>query len=140
VEPRSVPAQLNLGLLLAEMGRKEEAQTAFRRVLEVDPGSAAAAHNLGILLAKKNLEEAITWCRKAFDLLPGGKYGFTLAFYLQQKGDIDGAIRVLRKTIDKEPGYADAYHLLAELYSRQGRPGDASAVMQALQRLSKRQP
>jgi tetratricopeptide (TPR) repeat protein len=137
-EPESAPAQLNLGLLLAEMGRQDEAKAAFRKVLDLDSQSAPAAHNLGILMAAESLEEAVALCRRAFELRPGGKYGFTLAFYLRQKGDIDGAIRILNRTIDSEPEYPDAYRLLAELYSLQGRSGEAAVLLRALQRMGKK--
>ena len=138
MNPRSVPAQLNLGLLLGEMGQTEDAKKAFRRVLEIDPASAAAAYNLGILMAAGDVEEAVSLCRRAFVLQPNGKYGFTLAFYLRQKGDVDGGIRVLKEAIERDPGYPDAYRLLAELYGLQGRSGEAAAVLRELQKFEKR--
>lgn len=138
INPRSVPAQLNLGLLLGEMGRPEDAKKEFRRVLEIDPASAAAAYNLGILMAAEDIEEAVRLCRRAFGLQPSGKHGFTLAFYLRQKGDIDGGIRVLGETIKRDPGYPDAYRLLAALYNLQGRSGEAAAVSRELQKFEKK--
>jgi tetratricopeptide (TPR) repeat protein len=137
-EPESVPVQLNLGLLLAEMGRKQEAKEAFRKVLVVDPQSAPAAHNLGILLAGENLQEAVALLRRAFESRPGGKYGYTLAFYLSQSGDVAGAIRILRAAIDREPAFPDTYRLLADLYASQGRTAEAAAALQALQKLEKK--
>jgi tetratricopeptide (TPR) repeat protein len=136
--PESAPVQLNFGLLLAEMGRGAEAKAAFRRVLALDPQSAPAAHNLGILLSVENPPEAVALLRRAFELRPGGKYGYTLAYYLRQNGDSDGAIRVLRVTIDKEPEFADSYALLAELYSSRGQSAEAAAVMRSLRQLHKR--
>ena len=138
INPRSVPAQLNLGLLLGEMGRPEDAKKEFRRVLEIDPASAAAAYNLGILMAAEDIEEAVRLCRRAFGLQPSGKHGFTLAFYLRQKGDIDGGIRVLGETIQRDPGYPDAYRLLAALYDLQGRAYEAAAVSRELRKLEKK--
>jgi tetratricopeptide (TPR) repeat protein len=117
-DPGNVPAQLNLSLLLAEMGRPGEAATGFRKVLDADPSSAVAAYNLGVLLADENLDEAVAWFRKAFQLQPGGKYGFSLAFYLHRKGDTRSAVAVLRSAIEIEPDYADTHRLLAQLTSR----------------------
>jgi tetratricopeptide (TPR) repeat protein len=116
-DPGNVAAQLNLSLLLAEIGRHGEAVTGFRKVLDADPSSAVAAYNLGVLLADENLDEAIGWFQKAFQLQPCGKYGFSLAFYLHRKGDTRSAIEVLRRAIEVEPRYADAHRLLARLTS-----------------------
>ncbi len=55
---------------------------------------AQAAYNLCIITAKDRIGEAVTWCRKASDLRPQEpKYAYTLAFYLNQKGDKDEAVR-----------------------------------------------
>ena len=42
----------NLGMLLAELNRPREAEHAFRAALKADPNLAAAAYNLGVLLAE----------------------------------------------------------------------------------------
>ena len=78
---------------------------------------AAAAFNLGVILGEKNLDEAIAWCQKAHELRPADpKYAHTLAFYQRKKGDIDDAVELLRKVIQDEPSYLDAYLLLGEIY------------------------
>ena len=117
MEPNSAAANFNLGLLLAEQGRLQEAEQALRAALKADPQMAAAAYNLGVMLGEKNLDEAIAWCRKAHELRPTDpKYAHTLAFYQRKKGDINGAIGLLRKAIQDEPSYLDAYLLLGEIY------------------------
>jgi tetratricopeptide (TPR) repeat protein len=120
-EPANPAANFNLGLLLGEEGRLEEAERALRLALKGDPGMAAAAYNLGVIVAKENLDEALLWCRKAHELRPDDpKYAHTLAFYLREKGDTQGAIQVLRETIRRQPGYLDSYLLLADVYEAQG--------------------
>jgi protein O-GlcNAc transferase len=42
--------QNNLGLLLAEQGRPEEAETAYREALRINPEHANAHYNLGNVL------------------------------------------------------------------------------------------
>jgi len=125
IDPANAAANLNLGLLLGEGGRTEEAKGALRKAFESDPQSAAAAYNLGVLLADSNIKEAVAWCRKAFQLQPEGKYGYTLGFYLARDGNLDGATAVLRETIGRNPGYADAYLLLADIYEKQGKAKQA---------------
>jgi tetratricopeptide (TPR) repeat protein len=56
-----------------------------------------------ILAGRKNMSEAIAWCRKAYELQPDeAKYAQVLALYLYQEGDADGAIEVLRKALGNE--------------------------------------
>ena len=94
-----------------------EAEQALRAALKADPQMAAAAFNLGVILGEKNLDEAIAWCQKAHELRPADpKYAHTLAFYQRKKGNIDGAVELLRKVIQDEPSYLDAYLLLGEIY------------------------
>ena len=56
------------------------------------------------------------------------KYGYTLAFYLQQKGDVDGAIRILDELIRQPVAYADAYALIGHIYEEQGNINEAVEV------------
>ncbi|MBM4082476.1 MAG: tetratricopeptide repeat protein, partial [Planctomycetes bacterium] len=78
---------------------------------------------------RKNLDEAILWCRRAYDLRPHEtKYGYTLGFYLYQKPNADESIRVLRQVIEREPADASPYALLAEIYERLGRLDDAKSL------------
>ncbi|UCC32136.1 MAG: tetratricopeptide repeat protein, partial [Phycisphaerales bacterium] len=129
IDPASVPANLNLGLLLAEMGRSSEAESALRKAFDADKYNAVAAYNIGILRAQSNLAEAIEWVRKAKELRPGEpKYAYTLAFYLHENGNDDGAVRVLQKMLERKPASADPYALLGQIYEQSGRKNDAIAV------------
>jgi predicted Zn-dependent protease len=77
---------------------------------------AQAAYNLCIVTAKDRIGEAVTWCRKASDLRPQEpKYAYTLAFYLNQKGETDEAVRVLKGLVEKYPQHKDAEMLLKEI-------------------------
>ena len=79
---------------------------------------AQAAYNLCIITSKDRISEAVDWCRKATELRPQDpKYGFTLAFYSNQKGDRDEAIRTLKEIVKKYPGFKDAEMLLQEISS-----------------------
>jgi predicted Zn-dependent protease len=89
---------------------------------------AQAAYNLSILLAKDRLKEAIEWSQKAYQLRPDPRYGYTLAFYLQQDGNSDRAVKVLRDVTDKAPAYGDAYLLMGEIYEKQGKKKEAEAI------------
>ena len=129
IDPGSEAANLNLGMLLGEMGRVSEAEEAFRTALKTNPESAVAAYNLGVIVAKQDIEEAIALCRKARDLRPEEpKYGYTLAFYLQQKGDVDRAISMLEQLARQQAAYPDAYALLGHIYEEQDKINEAIEV------------
>ena len=129
IEPANAAANFNLGLLRAEQRRLPEAEQALRAALKADPQMAAAAYNLGVLLGDKSLDEAVTWCRKAHELIPTEpKYAHTLAFFLRQKGNLDEAIQLLRQVIRHTPPYLDAYLLLGEIHEQRHDLAAAAAV------------
>ena len=66
---------------------------------------AQAAYNLSIILAKDRIKEAIEWSQEAYKLRPDPRYGYTFAFYLQQDGKSDRAVKVLREVISHDPAY-----------------------------------
>ena len=56
---------------LHQQGKLTEAEQLYRTVLEADPNSAVAHHNLGTLLAQRNRsDEAIAHFEKAIALRP----------------------------------------------------------------------
>jgi Tfp pilus assembly protein PilF len=129
IEPENSTVNYNLGLLLAEFGKTEEAEKALRKTFRSDPRLAPAAYNLCVLLAKEKAEEAVDFCKKAYELCPDeAKYAYTLAFYQYQKGDTSNAIKILKKTVVQIPPYIDASLLLAEIYKSLGKKESAKKV------------
>jgi hypothetical protein len=54
---------------------------------------------------KDRIGEAVGWCRKAAETAPQNPaYAYTLAFYLNQKGDTDEAVRTLEALRRNTPG------------------------------------
>jgi Flp pilus assembly protein TadD len=97
--------------------------------LGIDPSNAAAAYNLGVMLADERIDEAIEWCGKAAELRPDEpRYAFTVAYYRRQSGDVGGAVTVLEKAVRRMPTDVDLYLLLGELYEEGDRLDDASAL------------
>jgi len=116
IAPDSAAANFNMGLMKAEKNETVQAEKYLKKAISVDPQMAQAAFNLCIITSKDRINEAVTWCRKAAELRPQEpKYAFTLAFYLNQKGDRDEAIRTLQAIIEKYPGYRDAEALLKNI-------------------------
>jgi tetratricopeptide (TPR) repeat protein len=109
-------ANLNMGLLKAEKNDLKAAEKHFKAAFAADPRMAQAAYNLCIITAGNRMDEAVGWCRKASELAPQEpKYAYTLAFYLNQKGDRAEAIRILKGLTEKYPQYKNAEMLLKEI-------------------------
>jgi tetratricopeptide (TPR) repeat protein len=116
--PDNAAAHFNMGLLRAELNDPKGAENHLRKSLEADPQMAQAAYNLSVIASKDRIDEAISWCRKAADLKPQEpKYAFTLAFYLNQRGDRDEAAGTLKAILEKHPEYRDAEMLLQRISS-----------------------
>jgi tetratricopeptide (TPR) repeat protein len=108
-----------MGLLKAEQNDMKGAEQYLKKALKADPQMAQAAYNLCVITSKDRINEAVNWCRTAAELRPQDpRYAYTLAFYLNQKGDRDEAVRTLKAILEKYPGYTDAEMLLGEI-SRQ---------------------
>jgi len=121
--PDNAAANFNMGLVKAEKNEFKTAEEYLKKALKTDPQMAQAAYNLCIITSKDRINEAVTWCRKAAELRPQEpRYAFTLAFYLNQKGDRDEAIRTLKTIIEKYPQYKDAEMLFKEISGKEGNP------------------
>ncbi|MEI6155118.1 MAG: tetratricopeptide repeat protein, partial [Deltaproteobacteria bacterium] len=119
IAPDNAAANFNMGLMKAENNDPKGAAQYLKKALKSDPQMAQAAYNLCIITSKDRLDEAVTWCRKAAELRPQDpRYAYTLAFYLNQKGERDEAVHTLRGIVEKYPGYKDARMLLGEITTK----------------------
>jgi tetratricopeptide (TPR) repeat protein len=121
--PDNAAANFNMGLLKAEKKEPKQAENYLKKAMKADPQMAQAAYNLSIITAKDRIGEAVSWCRKAAELAPQNpSYAYTLAFYLNQKGDNDEAVKTLESLLAKYPGYRDAEMLLGEVMKVEKKP------------------
>lgn len=118
-DPENAPAMFNLGLLHAEEGNRAEAERYLRDAFRFDPTLAPAAYNLAILVSSHNLDDTIHFCRVAYELDPGNPdYGYTLAYFLAERGNREEAVSVLETLLRDHPDRQDASNLLRSLLSR----------------------
>ncbi len=117
--PDNPAANFNMGLMKAEKNEPKQAEKYLRKAIKADPQMAQAAYNLCVITSKDRINEAVKWCRKASGLRPDEpKYALTLAYYINQKGDKDEAVRMLKALIEKHPEYMDAKMLMQEISGR----------------------
>jgi tetratricopeptide (TPR) repeat protein len=91
---------------------------------------AAAAYNLAVLVAPRRPAEAVELARRALVARPGEtRYAWTLAFFEDRAGDREAAARTLATLLRDHPGHGDAALLLADVLERDGKRGEAEAVL-----------
>ena len=120
--PKYVSALFWLGYLHEEAGNRDEAVTAWKKGLKIDPAYAPILNYLGDIYAVEgiNLDEAETMIKKALEKEPeNGAYLDSLGWVYFQKGDIKKAEEYLTKAISyiKDP---EIYEHLGDLYIKLG--------------------
>ncbi len=120
LNPRHALATRMKGNLL--MADRKAADAAFRLALEVEPNSADAHHQLGVLLgAAGRIDEAELHLLRAVELAPdNAAMHFTLAdMYMQLRRRRD-AIEQFRETLRIKPYDVQAHRRLVNLYQQAG--------------------
>ncbi len=113
------------GLELEETGAPvDEAVSAYRKVLELNPGAAGALVNLGTIYYKlRKLDLAQKFYTEAVAADPAYPLAeFNLGNIYDEQGRIEEAARHYRRSLELNPTYADAHFNLALLCERTGEP------------------
>ncbi|MFN8549438.1 MAG: tetratricopeptide repeat protein [Candidatus Eisenbacteria bacterium] len=103
VHPRFADQRNLLGLLYLERGQAEAALAEFEAALEVNPDYVAAGLNRLVALRRieGSLDNAV-WTREAhLDRLPEPQRSLWTAWYLAQRGDVQGMKLALRGLIEE---------------------------------------
>ncbi len=138
--PENAAANFNMGLLQAEKGDFGDAETRLRAALKTDPQMAEAAYNLGLLVSRRDVDEGIRWCARAFELSATPKYGYTLAYLLREKGDLQQAVTTLEGLLKTWPGDPDSCLLLADIYFGAGRAAELEQLNERAHSQGRLQP
>jgi tetratricopeptide (TPR) repeat protein len=120
--PSALWVQHGLGNALQAQGKLDDAITAYRQALDLDPKYTQAHISLGnALLQQRQLDDAIAAYRQALDIDP--KYApvhNNLGLALQRQGKLDDAITAYRRSLDIDPKYALAHYNLGNALYKQG--------------------
>ena len=113
-----VNAYLNLGLLLEDTEKHEDAKNSLERALKIDPDNTVVLNNLGITLnSLERIDEAISCFENAINIAPNDLLGhFNLGMALKSSNKIANAINSFEKAIEIDPNNGESYYFLGELY------------------------
>ncbi|MGH7488205.1 MAG: CHAT domain-containing protein, partial [bacterium] len=108
----------NEGIGLLELGRKEEARKVFHSALDIDPDNAAALGNLAFVeMQLGDDEEALVHAQGAVRAAPEeAVHHYNLGNLLAFKKRYEEALPSLRRAIEIDPNYANAYNELGNVY------------------------
>jgi tetratricopeptide (TPR) repeat protein len=116
--------QFILGSVYERQKKYDQAEQAFRQVLQIDPNNSQTLNYLGYMLADRNthLEEALNLIKHAVELDPqNGAYLDSLGWAYFRLGRYDEAEANLRRAAAKTPNDATVQDHLAELYAKTGK-------------------
>jgi tetratricopeptide (TPR) repeat protein len=127
--PDSSIAHNNLGTVLLEQGRVEEAIAESREALRIDPGLAEVHGDLGdALLQQGRTKEAVAEFREALRIDPTlAKAYYNLGNALFQDGRPEESIAQYGEALRINPVFAEAYYNLGVVQFQQGAAAEAIA-------------
>ncbi len=137
---KSVPSSLVAWSLLGDASRKlgllNEAESAYRKAIELDPSSADLQNKLGVVYREQGrIEEGVLCYQEALSLDSRNAEAYVnLGIVFRKLGRLEEAELFYRKAIEFQPTSSNAFNNLGNVLRLLGRQQDAVAAFeQALQ-------
>jgi len=120
-------AHNNLGLLLKDQGRIEEAMEQLQEAVQINPNWCESLNNLGLALAaQRRFDEAIARYRRAIQINPDfAKALNNLGVALNAEGRFKEAMQNYYRAIQIDPGQAEPHSNLGVALSQLGHTREA---------------
>ena len=127
LKPDDDVAYNNMGIVLAEQDKLEEAVEAFSKALSINSSNAETYNNLGNALQKQGqFEEAVEAYKKSVSINPDNAETYNnMGTAIKEQGELAEAIEVYKKAIAIKPDYAEAYTNLGSVLKDQGKLKEA---------------
>ncbi len=122
-----------LGIIYDSKKARDQAETHYRKALEIDPDFAPAANNLAYLLADqdKDLELALGYAQTAREKLPNDPSVMdTMGWVYYKKGFYDLAIAEFLDSIEKNPEIPAVHYHLGLAYYETGEKEKAKEALE----------
>ncbi len=131
LNPYLADGRISLGLVLATLGRYDEAAENLDLAVELEPTHADAHYALGHLAeSDSRFDDALRHYRRAGELRPRPLYLNALGALLYDLGRYDKAEQAFLDTLSFAPDNLHALRNLAAIYHAQGRLEEAAAKLQ----------
>jgi len=139
LDPRFVPALVNLADLERMRGQDQKGAELLRQAIAIEPDNADPRHALGLLLVRqRNYAEALPLLRRASELaLDNARYAYVYAIALSSTGDFPAAITVLQRAHQRQPADWD---VLVALTSIARDAGDIATALRSARELTALRP
>jgi Flp pilus assembly protein TadD len=139
LDPRFVPALVNLADLDRQRGQDQDGAELLRKAVALEPENADARHSLGLALVRqKNYAAALAELRKANELAPdNARYAYVYAIALNSTGVRGRAAELLEATHLRHPTDRD---VLAALVSFAREAGDFAVALRHARELAALDP
>ena len=127
-DPQSWIGHHNLGMVLLEQGKFEDAVRHFSRTARIKPSEASNAEvHIGVAFdGRGQPEKAIDRFTEALRLNPNNASAYSsLGIVLFRQGEIDRAIHHFKEALRVNPGYAPAHNNLGIALAQRGDTGQA---------------
>ncbi len=122
--------QVNLGNVLVEMHRLDDALAAYQRAIELDARSADTYNNIGaVYRALERFDDARSAYDKALAIDPKHMGAWNnLGLLHDARGEIEAAIRAYLTALDLAPGHRNSAYLLGITFYKVGQLAKAAEV------------
>jgi protein O-mannosyl-transferase len=121
--------QNNLAVVLHACGREEEAITAAKDTIQLDPHWEVGHITLGNLLKDRSPAEAIGHLRQAIALNPASADAHNSLGILLASADDPEAVACFQAAVDCDPNHAESWLNLATCHATRGRDAAAAACL-----------
>ena len=129
VNPKNPIVRVEVARIFEAAGNVQQAESAYRMALQVDPAYAPAQVALiQVQIRRGELEGALADAQKLVEKAPqSGPANVELGRILLRKGELKQAIAPLEAAVKYSPGVAEAQAMLGTAYQYTGMPDEAAA-------------
>ncbi|MGH9880072.1 MAG: tetratricopeptide repeat protein, partial [Pyrinomonadaceae bacterium] len=121
IAPGDIRVSLLLGLTCADEGETERAKDLLHSATRLGGSSFAAHYGLGrVFIAEKNWQKALREFKRALASKPSPEAHYALGCLYYQLARDSLAVRHLRRAIEMDNGYGEAFYVLGLSYRRNG--------------------
>lgn len=136
-DPKCAPAHCNVGAILFQEGKMNDAESHFRKACEINPAFAEAHNNLGsVMKANFDLAEAIECYQKAIEATPTFWMAhFNLGNVFKDLKHFTEAIKHYNNALETNPNCDEAYCNLIHCFQNEGNWTNYNARMEKLSKI-----